>query len=103
MSARVINTVVLFFYGDDDEKMVAEKVIENLRNCYSNSIITELQPFDVFYEAEELHQNYYEENPEALYCQTVISPKLAQYRENRAELTISQVFDGLMLVLLHII
>lgn len=74
----------IILYGDEDEKMVAEEVIKNLQNLYSNPIITELQPFSVFYEAEEAHQNYYEENPEAAYCQIVISPKLAKYRESRA-------------------
>ncbi len=74
----------IIFYGDEDEKIVAEKVIRGLRNCYSNPIITELLPFELFYQAEEAHQNYYEENPEAAYCQMVISPKLAKYRENRA-------------------
>ena len=33
---------------------------------------------------EEAHQNYYEENPEAAYCQMVITPKLAKYRQGRA-------------------
>ena len=75
----------IIFYGDDEEKIVAEKVIENLRNSYSDPIITELKPFAVFYEAEEAHQNYYEQNPEAYYCQMVISPKLAKYRANRAD------------------
>jgi peptide-methionine (S)-S-oxide reductase len=74
----------IIFYGDDEEKALAEKVIENLQHSYSDPIITELKPFAVFYEAEEDHQNYYRENPEAYYCQIVIAPKLAKYRENRS-------------------
>lgn len=74
----------IIFYGDHEEKLVAEKVIRDLQNNYSNPIVTELQPFEVFYEAEGNHQNYYEENPDAFYCQMVIAPKLAKYRENRA-------------------
>lgn len=74
----------IIFYSDQDEKLAAEKVIKNLRTCYSSPIVTELLPFEVFYQAEEAHQNYYELNPEAAYCQMVISPKLAHYRENRA-------------------
>lgn len=80
----------IILYGDDDEKMVAEKAIKNFQDLYSNPIITDLQLFAVFYEAEEDHQNYYEENPEALYCQIVISPKLAKYRKDRAK-TLSKV------------
>ena len=48
-------------------------------------IVTELKPFEVFTRYfEEAHQNYYEENPEAAYCQMVIAPKLAKYRQGRA-------------------
>ena len=74
----------IIFYNDEEEKIVAEKVIENLRNCYAKPIVTEVKPFEVFYIAEEAHQNYYQENPEAIYCQMVITPKLAKYRQNRA-------------------
>ena len=74
----------IIFYNDEEEKIVAEKVIENLRNCYAKPIVTEVKPFEVFYIAEEAHQNYYQENPEAIYCQMVIVPKLAKYRQNRA-------------------
>lgn len=73
----------VIFYGDEQEKTVAEKVIKNLRNSFSDPIITELKPFAVFYEAEEAHQKYYNENPEAYYCEMVIAPKLAKYRANR--------------------
>lgn len=75
----------IIFYGDDQEKSVAEKVIADLQPGYPDPIITELKPFEVFYKAEEDHQNYYAENPEAYYCQMVIAPKLAKYREERAK------------------
>ncbi|MGX1752920.1 peptide-methionine (S)-S-oxide reductase MsrA [Sphingobacterium sp. NPDC055346] len=74
----------IIFYGNEEEKVIAEKVIENIRSCYANPIVTELKPFEVFYAAEEAHQNYYEENQEAPYCQMVITPKLAKYRQGRA-------------------
>ena len=75
----------VIFYGDDDEKIVAERVISDLRNYYSDPIVTQLKPFTVFYEAEQAHQNYYKENSEAYYCEMVIAPKLAKYRKNRAD------------------
>lgn len=73
----------IILYGDDNEKIVAEEAIKKFQSLYTNPIVTELQPFAVFCEAEEAHQNYYQENPEAPYCQLVISPKLTKYRESR--------------------
>ena len=77
----------IIFYGDDDEKAIAEKAVEELQHSYNDPIITELQPFTVFYQAEDDHQNYYAENQEAYYCQMVIAPKLTKYRENRKKYT----------------
>lgn len=73
----------IILYADDDEKIVAEKVIKNLQHFYSMPIVTELAQFTAFYEAEEDHQNYYAENPEAFYCEMVIAPKLAKYKESK--------------------
>jgi len=34
-----------------------------------------------FFTAEEYHQKYFEKNPNQAYCQAVIVPKLAKFRE----------------------
>jgi len=49
-------------------------------------IVTEVKPLNKFFEAEESHQNYYDNNPLLPYCQVVISPKLAKIREKYAQL-----------------
>jgi peptide methionine sulfoxide reductase msrA/msrB len=43
-------------------------------------IVTEVKPFEHFYEAESAHQDYYANNPEKPYCRIVISPKLEKFR-----------------------
>jgi peptide-methionine (S)-S-oxide reductase len=35
----------------------------------------------VFYEAEDYHQNYYNQNASQGYCQFVIAPKLDKFRK----------------------
>jgi peptide-methionine (S)-S-oxide reductase len=50
-------------------------LIEN--QVYNHQIVTEVAPLDVFYPAEEYHQNYFKNHPEQGYCQLVIAPKLA--------------------------
>ena len=42
--------------------------------------MTEIKPFEAFYEAEPEHRNYYADNADARYCQLVIHPKLNKFR-----------------------
>jgi peptide-methionine (S)-S-oxide reductase len=48
-------------------------------------IVTELQPFANFTEAENYHKDYYAKNERQPYCQIVISPKLAKLRAKYRE------------------
>jgi peptide-methionine (S)-S-oxide reductase len=38
--------------------------------------VTEIVPFEAFYEAEDYHQEYYDLNPNQPYCTYVIKPKM---------------------------
>ncbi|PIX06274.1 MAG: peptide-methionine (S)-S-oxide reductase, partial [Flavobacteriales bacterium CG_4_8_14_3_um_filter_35_10] len=42
-------------------------------------IVTEVKPFNVFYLAEDYHQDYYSNNKSQPYCQNVINPKLQKF------------------------
>ena len=44
-------------------------------------VITEVAPFEEFYPAEREHQLFYQNNPGSMYCQIVISPKVAKVRQ----------------------
>jgi len=46
---------------------------------YSDPIVTEITAFDVYYEAEAYHQNYYNNNKNQGYCRAVINPKLDKF------------------------
>lgn len=66
------------FYDSEEQKTQAEHFIKLLEDnqVYDKPIITEINKLDVFYEAEDYHQDYYNNNKEQSYCQFIISPKL---------------------------
>lgn len=66
------------FYHDENQKKTAEEVKNEIEKSktYQNKVVTEIVPFKNFYEAEDYHQNYYDNNRSQPYCQIVIDPKL---------------------------
>ena len=71
----------VIYYKTDEEQASAQEVIKEAQAVYSDSIVTEVARFDKFYEAETAHQDYYNRNSEAGYCQAVINPKLSKFRQ----------------------
>ena len=66
------------FYLDEKQKQEAEEFIVQLEKerIYKNPIVTEINKFNVFYDAEKNHQMYYDNNKHQGYCQIIINPKL---------------------------
>lgn len=75
----------VIFYENDWEKQTALEVIEQMQQYYDKPIVTEVKALDVFYPAEDYHQNFYNSNQNAGYCQIVIDPKLAKLRQQHAD------------------
>ena len=67
------------FYHDSTQKELAEKVKTNFQSKFNNKIVTEITAFEKFYIAEDYHQNYYNNNKNAPYCNFVIRPKIEKY------------------------
>jgi peptide-methionine (S)-S-oxide reductase len=70
----------IILYHSTEQKNIAEKVIDDISVYYDDAIVTELKKFNIFYEAEQEHQNYYKNNRGNRYCTLVIEPKLAKLR-----------------------
>jgi peptide-methionine (S)-S-oxide reductase len=69
------------FYASDEQKQKAEKSkLEVAPTIWDNPIVTEIVPADTFYPAEDYHQDYYANNPDAGYCRIMITPKVAKVR-----------------------
>jgi len=75
----------VIYYHNDTQKEIAETVIENLSKYFDNSIVTEISPLKIFYEAEDYHQDYYENNKSQGYCSFVITPKLTKLKQMHAD------------------
>ncbi|NER13660.1 peptide-methionine (S)-S-oxide reductase MsrA [Leptobacterium flavescens] len=71
----------VIYYHDEKQKEVAEEVLKELASYYQDPIVTELSPLDIFYEAEDYHQDYYRNNQSQGYCSAVITPKLNKLRQ----------------------
>jgi peptide-methionine (S)-S-oxide reductase len=75
------------FYHTPDQKETAEETIKelNAQRIWDAPIVTEVVPFTEFYEAEDYHQEYYRNNPAQGYCQMVVAPKVAKFRQKFLE------------------
>jgi peptide-methionine (S)-S-oxide reductase len=71
----------IVLYHDEEQKAIAEQVFIEAKEFYKDPIVTELVPFKVFYNAEDDHQNYYNNNQDARYCQIVIDPKVQKLKK----------------------
>lgn len=74
------------FYQTEQDKESAEAVIKRLDEYFDQPIVTELSKLEMFYEADDYHQDYYKNNPSGGYCQGVIEPKLKKFREAYSQL-----------------
>lgn len=73
----------VIYFHNEHQRAVANDVISefNAAKIWSDSIVTEVEPLDIFYVAEDYHQNYFENNPYQPYCQIVVAPKVAKFRK----------------------
>ena len=71
----------IFTQGEEQRK-VAETSLKAAgeSKLYKDPIVTEIQALDVFYQAEKYHQDYFNNNTNAPYCQFIIAPKLKKLK-----------------------
>ena len=71
------------YFHDEDQRLIAEEVIEEMTvaEVWDDPIVTEITALDMFFEAEEYHQRYFEKNPFQPYCFVVVRPKVSKFRK----------------------
>ena len=69
---------------DEAQRTAAEKTRDQAvaEGVWRDPIVTEIVPFDTFYEAEEYHQDYFAQNPYQPYCVYVVDPKVRKFRKS---------------------
>src|SRR5580698_1330164 len=73
----------IILYRDEKQKLLAEKSKLEAQADFHNPIVTEIVPLKKFYKAEDYHQQYYDNNADAGYCQVVIAPKLQKLEHKK--------------------
>lgn len=68
---------VIFYHSELQREIAIEsKRDADESNYWPNPIVTEIQEINNYSDAEDYHNNYYEDNPNQPYCLFVIKPKL---------------------------
>jgi len=74
----------IVLYHDETQHEQAAAYVEALAPEYDDEIVTEIEPLERFWRAEEKHQDYFEKNPRDAYCRMHAQPKVEKVRERFA-------------------
>ena len=68
----------VIFFHNEEQMQIAEKskISADKSGYWDNPIVTEITQLNNYSDAEEYHNNYYDDNPNQPYCLFVIKPKL---------------------------
>ena len=74
------------FYETPRQLALIEQVIDSVDAGprYGDPIVTEVAPFDAWYDAEAYHQNYYDAHPNQPYIRSVSRPKVEKVEKEFA-------------------
>lgn len=77
----------IILFHDENQRETASRVMEEIeeQGLWDGPLVTELEPLQVYYPAEDYHQEYFENNPNQPYCRAVIAPKVAKFRQKYQE------------------
>lgn len=74
------------FYHNDEQQQQAEQIIAEItaQQIWPNAVVTEIVPLSNYFAAEDYHQDYFANNPQNHYCNMVVAPKLAKFKQKFA-------------------
>ena len=72
----------IFYHDAQQEKQaLAFKEMLNTQDVWDAPVVTEITRFTEFHPAESYHDDYLKNNPNNMYCQAVVRPKLDKFRQ----------------------
>lgn len=71
----------IILFSDEEQNKIISESLKSVRKLWDDPIVTEIKPLEIFYPAEDEHQNYFQKHPEMGYCQVIINPKLKKLRQ----------------------
>jgi peptide-methionine (S)-S-oxide reductase len=76
----------VIFFHDPSQEQTARQVMREIEaaKIWDKPLVTQLEPLETFYLAEAYHQEYFKKNPYQGYCQIVVAPKVAKFRQKFA-------------------
>ncbi|KEZ94628.1 peptide-methionine (S)-S-oxide reductase MsrA [Nonlabens ulvanivorans] len=76
------------YYTSERQHEIALRYIKELtdQGVFENAIVTEVAPATPFYDADDIHDDYYNNNRLQGYCQYVIDPKVRKLMTQYADL-----------------
>ena len=66
----------IILYDGEEQRKAAEAARKKAGKDWKDPVVTQVVPLEVFYRAEDYHQDYFDNNRNAGYCRVVIAPKL---------------------------
>ena len=73
----------VIFYHNEEQKRIAEASLKktDASDLWKDPIVTAIEPLSNYFVAENYHQDYFENNPNAGYCSYVIAPKVKKFKK----------------------
>lgn len=76
----------VIYYHDLEQKQAATDILQEIEQeqIWPDPIVTELTAINNYTQAEDYHQDYFSNNPQNQYCNMVVAPKLAKFKQKFA-------------------
>lgn len=71
----------VIFFNAPEQEATARQVMAEMAAVWDAPLVTQVQPEQVWYKAEDYHQDYFRQHPLQGYCAFVVAPKVAKFKK----------------------
>lgn len=71
----------VIFFHDEIQKKTAQEIFQQINGSglWEDPLVTAIEPLNNYYTAENYHQDFFAQNSDNPYCESVIAPKLRNF------------------------